>query len=58
MGVSQATGEKTGELKFTTVLTPTAHGSVKITAVAPFLLTLTAEDGTVFTFDLQTLTFT
>ncbi len=41
----------------TTISTPTQHGSVKITAVNMYLFTLTAEDGTVFTFDVQTLTF-
>ncbi|MGI8690099.1 MAG: hypothetical protein ACR2M3_16090 [Thermomicrobiales bacterium] len=41
----------------TTVSTPTQHGGVKITAVNMYLFTLVAEDGTIFTFDLQTLAF-
>jgi hypothetical protein len=38
-------------------LTPTKHGAVKITAVNGTLVSLVAKDGTVFTFDLATRTF-
>ncbi|MHB8644335.1 MAG: hypothetical protein ACYDAR_00940 [Thermomicrobiales bacterium] len=38
-------------------LTPTKHGGVKITAVNGTMVSLVAEDGTTFTFDLDTRTF-
>ncbi len=39
------------------IRTPTKHGSVKITTVNGMLLTLQAEDGTIFTFDASALAF-
>jgi hypothetical protein len=38
-------------------LTPTKHGGLKITAVNGTQVSLVAEDGTMFTFDLATRTF-
>ena len=39
------------------IKTPTKHGKVRITAVNGSLLTLVADDGTMFVFDLTTRTF-
>jgi hypothetical protein len=56
VGVAQAQ-IKGGMIALNKSRTPTKHGSVHITAVNGSLVTLTASDGTIFTFDYNSYTF-
>lgn len=53
-----AYGQRNSSLGDTKVFpTPTKHGAVRITAVNGSMFTLTAADGTVFTFDIKAMTY-